>query len=54
MTVKELKEFLENVPDDTTIYIKDEGCYLKLITQLEYKLFKDDKNHLVKSLIFDR
>lgn len=54
MIVKELKEFLENVPDDTPIYIKEESCYLKLMTQIEYKLSKDDKNHLVKSLIFDR
>lgn len=52
MTVKELKEFLSNVPDDTIVGFKEDGCYFRIIETVEYKITQS-KNNIIKQLVLD-
>ena len=52
MTVKELKEFLSNVPDDTIVGFKEDGCYFRTIETAEYKIIQT-KNSIIKQLVLD-
>lgn len=52
MTVKELKEFLSNVPDDTIVGFKVDGCYFKTIEIVEYKITQT-KNNIIRQLVLD-
>ena len=52
MTVKELKEFLSNVPDDTLVGFKEDGYNFKIIETFEYKITQT-KNNIIKQLVLD-
>lgn len=54
MIVKELKEFLETIPDDAIVCMVNDGCYISEVKIFKYEQRKEENKSNIKRVILDR